>query len=221
MVPVRAALLSSYIFRTSQVFKTPPQFLRGGVHASALMLCTLLLASCGAVQAPPVAGVAANPYEITEVEVTISKTAVYGAEMVDGSSPQELGKKIQAALKRKLTAELAQPKTKKIPARLVVELKQLDMSSGVGRALMNSTSQIGGDVTLLEKRTKNVIARQENLGTGDNSLYASGGGDGKAGTAMSIAALAINVAQSGEEDRIASVVNPFAAQIKAWLGQPE
>lgn len=185
---------------------------------AAVVLGALLLASCGG--APePVVGVAGNPYTITEVDVIITKNVVYGAEMADGSSPQELGRQVQAAMKRKLTAELVEPRTSKMPARLEVVLDHLDMSSALGRTLLKRDSMVGGSLVLVDKRTRAVIARRDGYYINDDSIKAWGGGTGTAGGIAAIGALMFNAAQSSDESRIASVVDPFTAGVMRWLGR--
>jgi hypothetical protein len=184
-----------------------------------VLLGALLLASCAGTMAPTV-GLAGDPYEIAEVDVVIAKDVNYGADMIDGSSPQDYAKRLKVALKQKLSAELVQPKSGKKAARLEVVLDRVSLSSGIGRALLKTESQIGGYVTLTDKRTKTVVARLDQLYVDDDSLRVYGGGSGGAGAILAMGALAANVVQSGDEDRIASVVNPFTTQVKAWLGRP-
>jgi hypothetical protein len=168
-----------------------------------------------------VAGLAADPYDIAEVDVRISKNVNYGVASLDGSSQQELAKKVQAALKQRLTAELVPVKSLKKPARLEVVLDKIDMSSAMGRTLLtlNGNSQIGGDLILKDKRTGTIIASRPALYATDDSTKVSGGGGGGVGAAFAVAAMAANAAQSSDEDRINSVVTPLAARVKLWLGR--
>jgi hypothetical protein len=187
---------------------------------AAVLLGALLLASCaGTVAEAPQVPLIAEPFDITEVDVILSKSVNYGVEMIDGSSSKEFAQKVQVALKQKLTAELVQPKTQRKQIRLEVVLDRVDLSSGIGRAVLKSESNIGGFVTLIDKRTKNALARRD-LYTGDDSTRFYGGGDGKLGGVFALGALAANAAQSGDDTRIASVVDPFTARVKAWLGRP-
>ncbi len=189
------------------------------LKAAAVLLGALLLASCAGTPAP-VVGIAGDPYEIAEVDVVIAKDVNYGADMIDGSSPQEYAKRLRLALKRRLSAELVQRKPGKKQAKLEVVLDKISLSSGVGRALLKSESQIGGYVTLSDKRTRAVIATLDPLYVNDDSLRVYGGGSGSAGAILAFGALAANVVQSGDDSRISSVVDPFTARIKAWLGKP-
>jgi hypothetical protein len=186
----------------------------------AVLLGALLLASCATTvaEAPPVPLIA-EPYDIAEVDVILSKSIAYGAEMIDGSSQKEFAEKVRASLKQKLTADLVQPKSSRKPIRLEVVLDRVDLSSGIGRAVLKSESNIGGFVSLIDKRTKTALARR-NLFTGDDSTRFYGGGDGKLGGIFALGALAANAAQSGDDTRIASVVDPFTSMVKAWLGRP-
>ena len=140
--------------------------------------------------------------------------------MIDGTPPQEFAKKLQVALKQRLAAELVRPKSPKRQARLEVVLDQVDMSSGIGRALLKSESKIGGYAFLTDKRTKAQIARLDALYVDDDSMRVYGGGGGNIGTVLALGALAANAAQSGDNTRIDSVVGPFTTQLKAWLGRP-
>ncbi len=179
------------------------------------------MASCATTvaEAPP-PPLIAEPYDIVEADVILSKSINYGVEMIDGSSPQDFAKKVQASLKQKLTADLVQPKSStKKPIKLEVILDRVDLSSGIGRAVLKSESNIGGFATLVDKRTKTALARRE-FYTGDDSTRFYGGGDGKMGGIFALGALAANAAQSGDDTRIASVVDPFMARVKAWLGRP-
>ncbi len=196
----------------------------GGPRAAAanltVLLGALLLASCagtGVAEAPPVPLIA-EPYDIVEVDVILSKSINYGVEMIDGSSPKEFAQKVQASLKQKLTADLVQPKSQRKQIKLEVILDRVDLSSGIGRAVLKSQSNIGGFATLIDKRTKNALARREFF-TGDDSTRFYGGGDGNLGAVFAVGALAANAAQSGDDTRIASVVDPFMARVKAWLGR--
>jgi hypothetical protein len=192
---------------------------RALVPVAAALTGALLLASCAGT--PVTVGVAGDPYEIVEVDVINAKNVDYGAELADGSSPQELGRKVQAALKHKLTAELARPKTQKMPAKLEVVLDKLSLSSAFERAVLKSDSRIGGSLILVDKRTKHVISKQEQRYIDDDSIKAYGGGTGVAGGLLALGALAVNAAQSSDEERIAAVVNPFTAMVKTWLGRPD
>jgi hypothetical protein len=179
-----------------------------------------LLASCAGTP-EPVAGVAADPYDIGEVDVIISKNVAYGVASLDGTSQQELAKKVQSALKQRLAMELVTPKSRKKLARLEVVLDKIDMSSALGRTLLTlqGNSQIGGDLILKDKRTGAVIASRPALYVLDDSTKVSGGGSGGVGAALAVAAMAANAAQSSDEDRVNSVVNPFTMRVKIWLGR--
>jgi hypothetical protein len=220
---VRASWLRSVTICASRFSKTSWQNLRGAPRAAAanlaLLLGALLLASCAGTvaEAPPVPLIA-EPYDIVEVDVILSKSINYGVEMIDGSSPQEFAKKVQASLKQKLTADLIQPKSQRKQVKLEVILDRVDLSSGIGRAVLKSESNIGGFATLIDKRTKNALARREFF-TGDDSTRFYGGGNGNLGGVFALGALAANAAQSGDDTRIASVVDPFMARVKAWLGR--
>jgi hypothetical protein len=211
------------VMRTPRLSKTSWHNLRSkprGFASLAAVLGTLLLASCAGTP-EPVAGLAAEPYDITEVDVIISKNVNFGVESLDGSSQKELAAKLQAALKQRLTAELVVAKSQKKPARLEVVLDRIDMSSALGRTLMtlHGDSQIGGDLILKDKRTKAVIASRPALYALDDSTKVSGGGGGGVGAALAVAAMAANAAQSSDDDRIKSVVTPFTAKVKIWLGR--
>jgi hypothetical protein len=84
---------------------------------------------------------------------------------------------------------------------------------------LNGNSQIGGDLILKDKRTGAVIASRPALYVIDDSTKVSGGGSGGVGAAFAVAAMAANAAQSSDEDRINSVVAPFTARAKIWLGR--
>ena len=167
---------------------------RGLVSLTAA-LGTLLLTSCAGVPEPS-AGVAAEPYDIAEVDVIISKNVNYGVASLDGSSQQELGKQVQAALKQRLTAELVPAKSQKRPARLEVVLDKINMSSALGRTLLtlNGNSQIGGDLILKDKRTGTIIASRPAVYADDDSTKVSGGGSGGIGAAFTVVAMAANAA---------------------------
>ena len=165
----------------------------------AVMLGALLLASCAGTvaEAPPVPLIA-EPYDIAEVDVILSKSIVYGAEMIDGSSQKEFAEKVRVSLKQKLTADLVQPKSSRKAIRLEVVLDRVDLSSGIGRAVLKSESNIGGFVSLIDKRTKTALARR-NFSAGDNSTRFYGGGSGNLGGVFALGALAANAAQSGDD----------------------
>ena len=76
-----------------------------GFASLAAVLGALLLTSCAGMP-EPVAGTAADPYDIAEVDVIISKNVSFGVASLDGSSQEELAKKVQAALKQRLTVEV-------------------------------------------------------------------------------------------------------------------
>jgi hypothetical protein len=191
-----------------------------GFASLAVVLGALLLASCAGMP-EPVAGLAADPYDIAEADVIISKNVNYGVASLDGSSQQELARKVQAALKQRLTAELVPVKSQRKAARLEVVLDKINMSSALGRTMLtlNGSSQIGGDLILKDKRTGTIIASRPALYADDDSTKVSGGGSGGIGTAFAVAAMAANAAQSSDDDRIKSVVTPFTAKVKLWLGR--
>ncbi len=183
-------------------------------------LGTLLLVSCAGTP-EPVAGVAADPYDIADVEVTLSKNVNYGVASLDGSSQQELARKVAMALKQRLAQELVVPKSTKKAARLEVVLDRVNMSSALGRTLLTlgGNSEIGGDLILKDKRTGAIIASRPAVYASDDSTKANGGGSGGVGAALAVAAMATNAAQSTDDDRINSVVGPFTARVKIWLGR--
>jgi hypothetical protein len=207
------------VFCRASLQRSADLFVSRALKTAAVLLGALLLASCAGTPGPAV-GIAGDPYEIAEVDVVIAKNVSYGADMIDGSSPQEYAKKLQVALKQRLSAELVQPKSGKKPAKLEVVLDRVSLSSGIGRALLKTESQIGGYVTLSDKRSKAIIARLDQLYVDDDSLRVYGGGSGGAGAILAMGALAANVVQSGDDTRINSVVDPFTKQVKAWLGKP-
>jgi hypothetical protein len=217
----RASWQRSVKFCASWFSRTSWQSLRVGQRAPAnfaVLLGALLLASCAGTTAEAPPPLIAEPYDIAEVDVILSKSITYGVEMIDGSSQQEFAEKVRASLKQKLTADLVQPKSSRKAIRLEVVLDRVDLSSGIGRAVLKSQSNIGGFVSLIDKRTKTALARR-NLFTGDDSTRFYGGGSGSLGGVFALGALAANAAQSGDDTRIASVVDPFTSMIKAWLGR--
>ena len=133
----------------------------------------------------------AEPYDIAEVDVILSKSIVYGAEMIDGSSQKEFAEKVRVSLKQKLTADLVQPKSRESLSGSKLFWTGFDLSSGIGRAVLKSESNIGGFVSLIDKRTKTALARR-NLFTGDDFTRFYGGGDGKLGGIFALGALAAN-----------------------------
>jgi hypothetical protein len=212
----QASVSGSVIFSLFRSFKT----FRKLASCAAAVTGVLLLASCAGGGVPePSVGVAGDPYAITDVDVVIAKGVYYGADMADGSSPQELAKQVQAALKKRLTEDLVHTKTSKMPARLEVVLDAVNMSSALGRTMLKSDSKVGGHLALVDKRTKKVISRYDQFYITDDSIKVYGSGSGTAGGIAVIAALAVNAAQSSDEDRIASVVGPFALGVKRWLGR--
>jgi hypothetical protein len=191
-----------------------------GLALLSAVLGALLLASC--VGTPePVAGLAADPYDVVEVNVLISKNVNYGADTLDGSSRQEFANKVQAALKQRLASEVIPIKSQKKPARLEVVLDKIDMSSALGRSLLTlgGNSQIGGDLILKDKRTGAVIATRPAFYVDDDSMKVRGGGNGSAALVVAAVAITANAVQSSDDDRIDSVVTPFTAKVRLWLGQ--
>ncbi len=186
------------------------------------MAGSLLLASCTGGGTPePLAGPAAEPYDIAHVDVIISKNVSYGMTQLDGTSQQELANKLAAALKLRLTQELVPAKSIKKPAKLEVVLDKINMSSALGRTLLTleGNSYLGGDLILKDKRTGVIIASRPAVYVTDDSMKVSGGGSGTLGAVATIGALAANAAQSSDEERINSVVSPFAVRVKIWLGR--
>ncbi len=162
----RASWQRSVKLCASWFSKTSWQSLRGRRAPAnfAVLLSALLLASCATTvaEAPPVPLIA-EPYDIAEVDVILSKSIAYGAEMIDGSSQKEFAERVRASLKQKLTADLVQPKSSRKPIRLEVVLDKVDLSSGIGRAVLKSESNIGGFVSLIDKRTKTALARRKSF----------------------------------------------------------
>lgn len=169
----------------------------------------------------PVAGPAFEPYDITQVDVTISKNVTYGVAQLDGTSQQDLANKLAAALKLRLTQELVLAKSTRKSAKLEVVLDKVNMSSALGRTLLTleGNSQIGGDLTLKDKRTGAIIASRPAVYIDDDFTKASGGGRGALGAVATIGAMAVNASQSSDEERINSVVGPFTSKVKVWLGR--
>ena len=195
---------------------------RGFAPAAAAVAGSLLLASCmGGGTPEPVAGPAFEPYDITQVDVTISKNVTYGVAQLDGTSQQDLANKLAAALKLRLTQELVLAKSTRKSAKLEVVLDKVNMSSALGRTLLTleGNSQIGGDLTLKDKRTGAIIASRPAVYIDDDSTKASGGGRGALGAVATIGAMAVNASQSSDEERINSVVGPFTSKVKVWLGR--
>ena len=124
-------------------------------------------------------------------------------------------------MKLRLTQELVPAKSIKKPAKLEVVLDKINMSSALGRTLLTleGNSYLGGDLILKDKRTGVIIASRPAVYVTDDSMKVSGGGSGTLGAVATIGALAANAAQSSDEERINSVVSPFAVRVKIWLGR--
>jgi hypothetical protein len=148
--------------------------------------------------------------QVAEIQVETAPEVRTGLPLANGVTQREQISMVVSALQAELQRELKGYPGGPTPARLIVTLHEIDLSSTPGRIIRGNSSRIGGTVRLEEVGTGALIAQVPNLTAADAGVR----GDG---LAMPVA-MAINAMATKDQAHIAQkLAAAFAKNVKDWL----
>ena len=180
------------------------RILRTGV---ALSLLGVLLAGCfvtGGVK-DQVRG-----HSLEKVEVTIEEGASTGFfERVDDLDDEEFASQFKERLEDVMTRTLADSFPGGNAVQMLVHVDEMDIASGVGRAIRGRQSFVGARVQIVDSSTQRIIAERYFREQEKDVTFT-----GNLGFLVDITK---NVIDAGTNDMVEDAVQKFADRVKEWL----
>lgn len=149
-------------------------------------------------------------YHVKDVRVSFADKVDMGVfERMDNEEDKDfverVGASIEKTVRESIMSSLDGPK----PANIAITLTEVDIASGVGRALGGHDSSITGIVEILDANSSAVLAERVIKGQ-DSSTHMGG----NVGALISIIS---NVADAATTDRVAEAVNDFSIKLRDWI----
>ena len=149
-------------------------------------------------------------YSLAGVDVTVSKDAYTGVfERADNIDDEEFAKQVEEKLEVTLVETIAPSFSGDIPAKVLVHVDEMDIASGIGRAVVGNESYIGGKVDVVDASTNEIIA-EEHFREREKDVSFSG----NVGVLFE---LTKNIIDAVSNDRIEEAAREFAERVKQWL----
>jgi len=153
-----------------------------------------------------------DSFSIREISVVTAPVVYTGTARADGQDNEAVISQTREAVLRHLKRDVMGMKGGAVPARMIVELKQVDIASGVGRALAQSDSHITASVTIEAIKGKRVIVRAEELTGSERAANWSG-------NIGIVVGLAANMASAADGKRVEKAAQAFSSSVKTWLSR--
>ena len=149
-------------------------------------------------------------YSLDRVEVTISKDAYTGfLERLDNIDDRTFSRQVKEQLETVMTETVGPSFSGKVPALVLVHVDEMNIASGVGRAILGSPSFIGARVTVVGVFTKKVIS-ERHFREQEKDVSFSGNLGG-------LIELTKNIIDATTNDRVEEAAREFAERVKRWL----
>ena len=174
-----------------------------------MIAAALLAAGCASHPGPAVAP-RIDGYALAGVEVTVDGEAWTGwFERVDNVDNAEFASEVEEKLEAALTEATTPSFTGDHPAMLLVHVDEMNIASGLGRALMGRQSRIGGMVSVVDAATDETVVRARLSELEKDVRF--GGNVGR------LVEVAKNVTDAAVNDRVEKVAREFAQRVHRWL----
>ena len=194
-----------------------------GIAVTATILFCSLVSGCAtnptaAVPPPP----SIDGYALVGADVTVSEDAWTGRfGRLDGMDEVEFAKRVEEELESALVEAVADSFTGEHSARIVVHVDEMNVATGVGKALLFKRSRLGGVVRVVDTDTEETVAEarlseREQLRApleSDSMFEVSSTAGGSAGVGGAWVELAGHIS----EDRVANIAREFAWRVRLWL----
>ena len=148
-------------------------------------------------------------YRIASVEVSfydeVDLGSIFGVAIprLDLETDEEFAERVAGTLEATLQEQLKDSLPGQRPIDLRVRIETMQISSGVGRALLGSSSELTGSVALVEPATDETVA-----GTVITAREKAMGGN---------IGVLVNMAVAATSSRVDKIVERFSGEIEKWL----
>ena len=180
-----------------------------------LSLGLVLLGCANAPKIDPAMVNATTNYYPAKVSITQSAGFSTGLAAIGSETSQQLANQFSAETQARLAAELPRVLHGKQPANIVVLLKQADIASEVGRAMMATDSYVDATVSIIDVASGATISAT-NVHAVDQA--SRGSGDFNGIPIGALVNLAVNSASSSKKERIGRITTAFIEEVKKQLG---
>ena len=149
-------------------------------------------------------------YHVKDIRVSFADKVDMGVfERLDNEEDKDFVERVGASIEKTVHESIMSSLDGPKPANIVITLTEVDIASGVGRALTSHDSSITGIVEILDANSSAVLAERVIKGQ-DSSVHMGG----NVGVLISIIS---NVADAATTDRVAEVVNDFSIKLRDWI----
>ena len=148
-------------------------------------------------------------YHVKDVRVSFADKIDMGTfERLDNEDDKDFVERVRASIEKTVRESIMSSLNGPKPADIVITLTEIDVASGVGRALGHHSSIIG-IVEIVDADSGGVIV--EKVITGEDRATELGGNVG------SLMSLISNVADAATTDRVADAVSDFSINLRDWI----
>ena len=176
---------------------------------STLCLLVFLIAGCAATPKMRVSDHIYG-YSLEKVEVAVDQDAHTGVfERMDNIDDEEFARELEQKLEKELVAGIAPLFSGKMPARVLVHVDEMNIASGIGRALLGSSSFIGAQVSIVDVSTGEILL-EKHFREQEKDVSFSGNIGG-------LIELTKNVVDAAVNDRVEEATREFAERVRKWL----
>lgn len=177
-------------------------------HAVACFMA-VFLAGCATSQ-PSGVNHLLQEYHINDVRVSFADKVDLGVfERMDNEENKDFVERVGASIEKTVHESISSSLSGTKPANVVITLTEVDIASGVGRALGGQNSSVTGIVKIIDANSSNVLA--ERVITGKDRSTPIGGNIG------SLISLASDIVDAATTDRVAEVVSDFSITLSDWI----
>jgi len=178
-------------------------------HHVGVLLMAVFLVGCATSQLSGVNHLL-QEHHIKDVRVSFADKVDLGVfERMDNEEDKDFVERVGASLEKTVHASIRSSLGGTKPAHIVITLTEVDIASGVGRALGGHDSSITGIVKIIDANSSNILA--ERVIKGKDRSTPIGGNIG------SLISLVSDIVDAATTDRVAEVVSDFSIKLRDWI----
>lgn len=174
-----------------------------------VLLMAVFLSGC-ATSKPTGVNDRLQDYRVNDVSVSFADKIDLGVfERLDNEDDKDFVERVGESIEKTVHESVMDSLGGTKPADIAITLTEVDVASGVGRALLGSDSSITGIVEIVDANSRDVLAERTIKGE-DKSTNMGGNVGG-------LISLVSNITDSATTDRIAAVVGDFSNKLRDWI----
>lgn len=149
-------------------------------------------------------------HRVKDVSVSFAdKVDLGGFERMDNEEDKDFVERVGASIEKTVHESTMSSLGGTKPVNIVITLTEVDVASGVGRALVGHDSSITGIVEIIDAHSSEVLA--ERVIKGKDSGTNMGGNVG------ALISIISNIADAATSDRVSEAVSDFSIKLRDWI----